>query len=76
MNELIAIEDANAMDIFIRPDGLEPFLETIRCEIDSFVPDISSAKGRKEVASMASKVAKSKVYLDNHEVKRKFTQSF
>ena len=66
MNELVAIEDSNAMALFIEPAGLEPMLNKIREEIDAFVPDIETSKGRKEIASFAAKVAKSKVYLDNH----------
>ncbi|OCS62006.1 hypothetical protein BBZ50_02590 [Escherichia coli] len=30
----------------------------------SFVPDITTAKGRKEIASLAYKVAQTKTYLD------------
>jgi len=41
-----------------------PFLAQIRAEIDAFVPDVSTKKGRDAIASMAYKVAKSKTALD------------
>ena len=63
-NELVVIEQANALEIFTRKDGLDPFLVKIREEIDGFTADISTDKGRKEIASMAYRVAQSKTYLD------------
>ena len=63
--ELIVAPDRDtAMQVFTKPGGLEPYLTQVRSHIDDFVPDISSAKGRKEVASMAAKVARSKTALD------------
>ena len=63
MNELINVEEINAIQLF-QESGLDPLLESITKEVKSFVPDISTDKGRKEVASLAMKVAKSKTYLD------------
>jgi hypothetical protein len=54
-----------AMKVFSTPNGLDPVLQKVRDEIDSFVPDVSTAKGRAEVASMAHKVARSKTTLDD-----------
>lgn len=62
--ELITIPKESALTVFSANDGLEPFMAKIRAEIDAFVPDISTKKGRDAVASMAHKVAKSKTYLD------------
>lgn len=62
--ELIVIPKESALTVFSEPQGLEPFMAKIRAEIDAFVPDVSTAKGRKEIASIAHKVAKSKTYLD------------
>lgn len=64
MQDLVKIEESNILSVFTTDKGLDPFLEKVREEIDSFTPDISTPKGRKEVASMAMKVAKSKTYLD------------
>ena len=54
-----------AISVYAAENGLDPYLAIIRAEIDSFVPDASTAKGRKEIISMAAKVAKSKVALDD-----------
>lgn len=65
MNELIEIEkrELNPVTIF-RRGGLDPLLDEIEREARSIVPDIETAKGRKAIASMAAKVARSKTYLD------------
>lgn len=63
--ELVTIDKTNAMSVFIKPMGLDPFLDKIRHELDAFTPDISTPKGRKEVASMAHRVASSKTYIDS-----------
>ena len=54
-----------ALQVYSTPKGLEPYLAKIRAEIDSFVPDLSTKKGRDAIASIAFKVAKSKTALDN-----------
>lgn len=54
-----------ALQVFQAPNGLEPYLQKIRDEIDAFVPDVSSRKGREAIASIAYKVARSKTALDN-----------
>jgi hypothetical protein len=54
-----------ALAVYSAPNGLEPWLQKIRDEVLSFVPDTSTAKGRAAIASIAHKVAKSKVALDD-----------
>lgn len=63
--ELAPIPDADALSIFSATNGLEPWLQHVRREIDTFVADATTAKGRKEIASIAYKVAQSKAYLEN-----------
>ncbi len=66
--ELVAIPPKDAMAVFTADDpaiAFAPFLAHIRRELDAFVPDLSTAKSRKEIASIAYKVAQSKTYLDN-----------
>lgn len=65
--ELISIEavQANPLAVFITENGLDPYLAQIKAEVDSFVPDMSTDKGRKEIASFAHKIARSKTALDN-----------
>lgn len=54
-----------ALQVFQAPNGLDPYLQKIRDEIDAFVPDTSTVKGRKAIASIAYKVAQSRSALDN-----------
>lgn len=63
--DLVVIQKETALTVFSADNGLEPFLAKIRAEIDSFVPDVSTKKGRDAIASIAFKVAKSKTYLDS-----------
>jgi hypothetical protein len=63
MKELIKIESVTALDVFNNA-GMDPLLEQIKDEVRSFVPDLSTVTGRKAIASLAAKVAKSKTYLD------------
>mgnify|MGYP007016145118 CR=1 FL=1 len=54
-----------ALQVYSAANGLDPFLAKIREEIDGFVPDVSTRKGREAIASIAYKVARSKTALDN-----------
>lgn len=62
--ELIVIKKENAMQVFTDANGLNPFVEKIKQEVKTHIPDLSTDKGRKAIASLAAKVAKSKIYLD------------
>lgn len=55
----------SALQVFQAANGLDPYLRKIREEIDAFVPDVSTRKGREAIASIAYKVARSKTALDN-----------
>lgn len=63
--ELITIPSENALQVFTGQSSIDPYLAKIRAEIDSFTPDVSTRKGREEIASVAYKVAKSKTYLES-----------
>jgi len=65
MADIAKLTEKTALDVFTKPKGLDPYIAKIREEIDAFVPDTSTKKTRAEIASMALKVAKSKVYLDS-----------
>ena len=54
-----------ALQVYSAANGLDPFLQKIREEIDGFVPDVTTRKGREAIASIAYKVARSKTALDN-----------
>ena len=64
MKDLVITEEIKPARLF---DGksLDPLLEKIRERALSIVPDTSTAKGRKEIASIAHSVARSKTLLDS-----------
>lgn len=56
-----------ALDVFKAKQGLDPYLQTIRQEVDNFLtdpPSLETAKGRQAYASMAHKIARSKTAID------------
>ena len=63
--EVAVIPRDSALQVFQQDNGLDPYLQKIREEIDGFVPDVSTKKGRDAIASIAHKVARSKTALDN-----------
>lgn len=64
--ELAAVPPKDtALQVFQTANGLDPYLRKIREEIDAFVPDVTTRKGREAIASIAYKVARSKTALDN-----------
>ena len=63
--ELVVIPKESALEVFRASNGIDPYLAKIRAEIDAFVPDVSTRKGREAIASIAHKVARSKTALDN-----------
>ena len=62
--DLVVIENVNAVQVF-QDSGLDPLLEQITKAARSLVPDVSTVKGRKEIASTAFRIAKSKTHLDD-----------
>jgi hypothetical protein len=63
MNDLVILENINAVEVF-NGQGLDDLLVKITEEAKSIIPDLTTKKGRDEIASMAHKVAKAKTYLD------------
>lgn len=61
--ELIVREKVDALAIFTT-EGVEPIIGEIAKLARSFQTDVSTSTGRKEVASLAQKVARSKTFLD------------
>jgi colicin import membrane protein len=64
-NQLVVIPADTALQVFTTDKAMDPFLARIRKELDAFVPDATTAKGRKAIASMAYTVAQSKTYLES-----------
>lgn len=61
--ELVIIQDLVPENIF-KQGGADTILEEIENQVKSIVVDISTEAGRKEVASIAHKIARSKTALD------------
>ena len=64
-SELVVVEPANIPALF-KKDGCDPLLKRLHEELDKFEPDITTAKGRKEIASFANKFSKAKTLIDGH----------
>lgn len=62
---IIQIPESTALQVFVAPDGIDQYIEKIRQEALAHVPDLSTKTGRAAIASIAAKVAKSKVYLED-----------
>ncbi|CAD7536539.1 hypothetical protein KGEDBEEJ_02277 [Aeromonas hydrophila] len=62
--QLVVIEPTTAVALFTEGQGMAELLADIRQKATSLVPDITTAKGRKEIASVAHAVARTKTYLD------------
>lgn len=60
---LVPLNDPQPAALF-QPGGLDELLAKIEHDARALVPDASTAKGRKAIASVAAKVARSKTYLD------------
>lgn len=61
--ELIVIEDLDPGKLFTG-EGLDELLETVSTQAKTLVINIDTARGRKDLASFAHKIAKSKTALD------------
>ncbi|MDR6216221.1 hypothetical protein [Paracidovorax wautersii] len=64
--ELIVLPPPETVrEVFVKPLGLQPYLDQVREHLDTFVPDTSTKKGRDAIASIAYQVAKGKTAVDN-----------
>lgn len=63
MNELIVAEKLNPIEIF-QNNGMEPILKEIETKALSVVADVETESGRKDIASIAHRVARSKTLID------------
>lgn len=62
--QLVVIEPTTAVALFTEGQGVAELLADIRQKASSLVPDVTTAKGRKEIASVAHAVARTKTYID------------
>lgn len=61
--DLVKIEEKNVKEIFT-VEGIEGLIDQVRLGVKDFEPDLSTVKSRKDIASMAYKVAQSKTYVE------------
>lgn len=61
---LIPLESVNAVEVFTG-GGLDDLLARIRAEAITLVPNVKTVAGRKEIASIAYKVSRSKTAIDD-----------
>lgn len=65
MSELIiALPDDSSLEAFTDEKTFDALLEAIRNVVDGHTPDVTTVSGRKAIASLAHKVAKTKTALD------------
>lgn len=55
---IIQIPEASALQVFVAPNGIDPYIEKIRQEALAHVPDLSTKQGRAAIASIAAKAKK------------------
>jgi hypothetical protein len=64
MNALVTIDTLTPATVFV-PGGVEAIVSKLETEVRAIKTDISTDAGRKEIASLAYKVARSKTALDD-----------
>lgn len=65
MTNVLPIEIGKTPQQIITMDGaLDEVIEKVEATINGFSPNLNTAKGRKEIASLASKIAKTKTAID------------
>ena len=63
MNQLENIQKLTPAEIY-SSKSVDEILNRIKAETEGFKPDVSTASGRKEIASIAYKIAQSKTFMD------------
>jgi len=61
--ELMIVKEIDAPTMFVE-NGLDPLLKKIKAAVEGIVPVLTTAKGRKEIASRARWISRSKVVID------------
>lgn len=62
--ELLVINETSIEQVFIKRDGLEEMLSKIESEVNAFVPDVSTKKGRDDIKAFVTKITRSKTYAE------------
>jgi hypothetical protein len=64
-NDLIPLENVNALEVFSKEGGLDPIIAKIKEQVKSEHFDASTEDGRKRIGSVAKKIGSAKVTLQN-----------
>ena len=59
------LESLTPVDVFSNNENINKILAQVESIVDSHTPDLETESGRKEIASLAYSVARSKTYLDD-----------
>jgi colicin import membrane protein len=62
--DIVAIVNDNPVLVLTDAVKFDQFYERVKAECDQLVPDVTTERGRKEIASMAYKVARTKTAID------------
>jgi colicin import membrane protein len=62
--DIVAFVSANPVTVLLDEGKYSEFYERVKAEVTAHVPDTSTEKGRKEIASLAYKVVRSKTAID------------
>ena len=62
---LITIESAKALEVFTTPKKLDALMNEVKKQTLDLVFDINTPTGRKDIASVAYRIARTKTYLDD-----------
>lgn len=65
MNEIVPFIVQNPVAVLTDPKSYSEFYLSVKAQLAEFVPDTSTERGRKEIASMAYKVRRSKTAIDD-----------
>lgn len=64
LSDIVAVK-AKTLDLIFAENGSKDVLEAIEERVNGFKGDVSTAQGRKEIASFAFDIARSKTFLDD-----------
>jgi colicin import membrane protein len=65
IQDIAAIVETNPVAVLVDDNLYARFYEHCRAEVEAFEPDLSTATSRKEIASLAYKVTRTKTAIDN-----------
>lgn len=62
--DLVLVDETLALMVLQDPEKFDTFYARVKQQTDTLVPDLTTTKGRREIASMARRVVKTKTFID------------